>query len=106
MEERSCKGLCYLCVEKYTSNSKCKDSQVIALMVDNVEEVFEDTLDGEILGETFGIVNTIEGREGTSTVKLSGHTKKQQGIILVNMGSTHNVVNSSVAKRLGLKLQE
>ncbi|XP_028803393.1 uncharacterized protein LOC114758510 [Neltuma alba] len=104
MDERRRKGLCYWCTEKYTAGHRCKDSQLFLLVVDDNEEYFEDALE-EVPVES-GRINAIEGQEEVSTLKLVGRIKNQTVIILIDTGSTHNVLDASTARRLQLKSQE
>lgn len=66
---------------------------------------FEDAL-GEAQSPVDGTINAIEGRMGVSTLKLKGKIKNCPVYILLDTGSTHNVVDSGLAKRLGLKVGE
>ncbi|XP_028761890.1 uncharacterized protein LOC114720407 [Neltuma alba] len=102
MDERRRKGLCYWCPEKYSSNHRCKESHLFVLVVDDDDEHFEDALE-EVPSDSVGTINAIEVKEGGSTLKLLGRIKNQQVIILVDTGSTHNVLDVSIAKRLQLK---
>ena len=107
MEDRRKKGLCYWCNDKYTSSHKCRQSQVMMLVVKGHEE--DDFVDAEDSLEVAepemrleGSINAIEGREGFSTLRIEGFIKKQKLIFLVDSGSSHNVVHSHVVKKLNL----
>lgn len=78
MEERRCKGLCYWCNEKYLSSHKCKESQVMMLVIQNDDDedfvdAVEDLTEGDLPVAT---INAIEGREGYSTLRIEGYIKK------------------------------
>ncbi|XP_028793005.1 uncharacterized protein LOC114748689 [Neltuma alba] len=105
MDERRRKGLCYWCAEKYTPSHKCKEAHLFSLLVDEDDDHFEDALE-MVPSESTGTINAIEGKENTVTLKLLGRIKNQSVVILVDTGSTHNVIDATMAKRLNLKVHE
>ena len=100
MDERRKKGLCYWWPERFSSGHRCKESQVFTLVIDEEEEEFVDA--SEHTNEHIdGTINAIEGKVGTTTLKLRGRIKNQSVIILVDTGSTYNVINSELPKDWG-----
>ena len=104
MDECRRKALCYWCPEKYSIGHRFKESHVYTLIVDGEEEEFVDAMGDEQVAVD-GIINAIEGKRGISTLQLKGYIKNKPVDILIDTGSTYNVINSSVAKHLGLKIQ-
>lgn len=49
-------------------------------------------------------INAVKGHEGCSTLKVEAYIKKQRVIILIDFGTTHNVLDIFVAKRLHLPI--
>lgn len=105
LDERRRKGLCYWCPEKYTPGHRCQDSHVFSLVITEEEDQYEDAV-GDVQPIVDGAINAIEGRENTYTLKLLGRIKHHQIIILLDTGSTHNILDISVAKRLNIKVQD
>ncbi|XP_028807352.1 uncharacterized protein LOC114762069 [Neltuma alba] len=102
MDDRRRKGLCYWCPEKFAPGHRCKESHLFTLVIDEDDEHFEDAI-GVAQIDAEGAINAIEGDDKAPTLKLMGQIKNQKVIILVDTGSTHNVLHTSVAKRLQLK---
>lgn len=61
-----------------------------------------ETLDQGGAEETTGVLNAILGDDAASTLQVEGFVKKQGVVILIDTGSSHNVIHSALAKRLCL----
>jgi hypothetical protein len=83
---------------------RCKNKRLYSLSI--LEE--EEEINGEEVQEEEIIphisLNALEGTVGFHTMKVTGKTGKQTLHILVDSGSTHNFLNSSVAQKLQSEL--
>lgn len=80
--------------------------QLYALIVEDDSYSFEDARNDTEPDEVTSMLNTVEGKTIISTLQLTGLVKRQQVVILINTGSTHNVLHSKLAKQLYLPKQE
>lgn len=56
-------------------------------------------------GEDYGVsIHAMQGTQGIHTLKMEGLVKRKQVQILIETGSTHNFISSSLVKNLVLAL--
>lgn len=61
-----------------------------------------ETLDQGTAEEVMGVINAILGDGAATTFQIHGFLKRQKVEILIDTGSTHNMVHSTLTKRLCL----
>ncbi|KAF7812849.1 Ty3/gypsy retrotransposon protein [Senna tora] len=119
LKERRRLGLCYYCPEKYSRTHKCQPTYCLLLGCEEMEEFMHYDVEGELKllqsevesQETVEATpeisfNALEGQFHPSTLRVTGRYREQPVHILIDNGSTHNFVKSSVAEKLGLPLEE
>ncbi|TYG57847.1 hypothetical protein ES288_D08G174900v1 [Gossypium darwinii] len=117
---RCSQGLCYHCDEKYEWGHKCKAKSHLLLL----EEEFEppDALAPELLSPSSPAVpdstspdttlqlhssisyNALAGGCSSSTLRFEGTVRGKQVQVLLDGGSTHNFVQTRMAKYLNLPI--
>lgn len=79
------------------------------LIVQDVDEdKFVDaveTLEEGAPEDTMAIINAILDEQGTTVFRVEGFIKKQRVVFLIDTGSSHNILNSSLVKRLRLPVR-
>ncbi|CAA0833223.1 Unknown protein, partial [Striga hermonthica] len=105
------KRLCFNCDEKFTPGHWCKERQpfFIECIESEEYEVVRDELkslidpheeDPEIS------VHTMERTQGPKTMKMSAWVRDRRVIVLIDNGSSHNFINSSLSDKLNLHVTE
>ncbi|OMO81357.1 Retrotransposon gag protein [Corchorus olitorius] len=119
-EERDARrkqGLCMWCGVKFSPGHKCGvKAQLYQLFL---EETYEPTVDTDESSDSTDIIeeavlptkadgsnpiitlHALLGATGPQTMRVAGKIKNQWIMILIDTGSTHNFINTAVAKRLG-----
>ncbi|KAL0421386.1 UNVERIFIED_CONTAM: hypothetical protein Slati_3161500 [Sesamum latifolium] len=118
IDEKRSKGPCYWCDEKYTAEHQCKRRRQLYLMevIEGEEEVESLVIDEPVLeveecdkGEkTINYqfsMNAMVRIHNYNTIRVTGSSKEKFVNILIDTGSTHNLLNLQIAKRLGCKLE-
>ncbi|GJW13110.1 retrotransposable element Tf2 [Tanacetum coccineum] len=116
IEDKRSKGLCFYCDQKYFPRHKCSGQVfLLEVIVDNKDQEgnsieLEECLEEEIVWEQEpvgeGIVNpqislnAITGVYNYQTMRVMGYVKKSELHILVDSGSTHNFLNTKMARQL------
>ncbi|XP_077218748.1 uncharacterized protein LOC143852956 [Tasmannia lanceolata] len=115
MQLRRDKGLCYNCDEKFAPGHRCKSRQLFLL--DSEEELLNDTTeeisptDTTLVPMADPIVRSelsyhaLAGQISPTTLRLLGYIAGSPVQILVDGGSTHNFIQSRVARHLGLTVE-
>ena len=114
-DERRAKGLCFWCDEKYVPGHNCRKKQVYVLEV-NDEAEGEENEDMEVLeeeGENIEdnnphiSVHAINGLafRGYKTMRVTVHVRRRPLHILIDSSSTHNFLDTEIAKKLGCKIE-
>ncbi|PWA62325.1 hypothetical protein CTI12_AA363990 [Artemisia annua] len=114
-DEKRRNNQCFSCNEKYSPGHVCKNSKLYMILSPEIEDVGETDVsigsessyrdesseghDGLALS-----IHALLGSWGSQTLQLSSVIKRQIVSMLVDSGSSHNFINISVARRLGLKL--
>jgi len=109
LDERRAKGLCFLCDEKFIPGHRCRNKKVYSLCILDDEDVAEEEVQegSEIDPDTFTpqiSINALEGTPGFQTLRVTGKVDKSPLFIMIDFGSTHNFINTQVAKRLSCTL--
>ena len=106
MAVRRDQGLCYHCDEKWSHGHRCKP-RLHLLIADEDPEPSLGPLDLEAhsrpaIDTPLISLNAMEGTPAPQTFRLVGSLRRHQVVVLVDGGSTHNFVQSRVAKFLAL----
>ena len=113
MQAKRDKGLCYNCDEPYFFGHKCKKMQVYVKIweedmgKEEIEHSVEDaTTDNPSMSvpEPGISLHALSGHIPFQTLVLQGQSKKIPISILVNLGSTHNLLDPRIAKQVGCHL--
>lgn len=99
MQKRREKGLCFNCDEKFTPGHKCKVKQ--AYLIEPVDSSEDETEHIEV-EEAEISVHAMSGVRGPKTMRVNSRIKNRRVIELIDSGSTHNFINSEVARKLNL----
>lgn len=106
-DERRSKGLCFFCDEKYEFGHRCKGKrpQLYHLELEDGEEEPTGKHEEEVDNEFSHIsINALAGITDYQTLRITGHYGKRALQMLLDTGSTHNFIDSTLAKKLGCKL--
>lgn len=111
LQERRAQGLCYNCDEKFIPGHKCQTPKFLLLMTDEDDPLqdptvpIEDLPDEEDAPLHFQISpNAIHGHTSPKTLKFTGLIYGVQVNILVDTGSSHNIIQPRIAHHLHLTL--
>ncbi|XP_042488048.1 uncharacterized protein LOC122068247 [Macadamia integrifolia] len=116
MQQRREKGLCYNCDDKYAPGHRCKTRQLFLLEYEDGDEQVEppDGTASEDLEQastpetaTTGELSyhSLVGTQLPTTLRLTGYIDRKPIQVLADGGSTHNFIQSRVAKHLGLAVE-
>ncbi|XP_059449450.1 uncharacterized protein LOC132180588 [Corylus avellana] len=112
MEDRRKKGLCYNCDAKWQYGHKCQNPKLFLLegldeleVSPNLELEKEDLMEVSYAEENPEIsLHAIIGSQHPKTMRLVGWIGNLKIMILVDSGSTHNFVDSSVCKKVRMSI--
>ncbi|GJZ44771.1 ty3-gypsy retrotransposon protein [Tanacetum coccineum] len=115
MAARREKGLCYNCDEKFVTGHRCRPPQFLCMLVDtedNGSSAMPDLCEFSP-GEEIATVeiepqisfHAFTGQFVPKTLKLEGFLGDQPVVVLIDGGSTHNFVQTRLAKHLSLVIQ-
>jgi hypothetical protein len=112
MEERKKKGLCYNCDAKWQHGHRCRNPKLFLLEgLEVLEEnptlkmEKEDLMEVSYEEENPEIsLHAITGGNHPNTMRLIGWIGNHKIIVLVDSGSTHNFLDSSVGKKLKVSI--
>ena len=110
LEEKRVKGFFYSCDSKYTKGHKCVEKKLFYIDCEEEEENEQEsskeedihqepTLEEEEMSLTISF-NALIGITTPQTLKIEGNIKKNNIIVLIYSGSTHNFIHCKVAKEL------
>lgn len=116
MRERTQRGLCYFCDEKWNPNHKCDKKKAKVFLMEGMElfqeeeekdwEVVEEkaTENNEDLEDEIPEISlhAIAGFLNPRTMRIQGRVKDCVVVILIDTGSTHNFLDPMVARKIGL----
>ena len=109
MQERRALGLCYNCDEKFFPGHKCTSSRFL-LLLDDPELIAEPT---EEISPTHDHTNTIHfhlspqalsGTISPKTLKFTSLIPHLPVIVLIDSGSSHNILQPRIAHHLNLAI--
>ncbi|VFQ67022.1 unnamed protein product [Cuscuta campestris] len=109
--ERSKKGLCWYCDEKWTSTHNCKHRFLVLMGPDDDDEESDTgdnpelVADGPLISADISSINSLAGSPSPRSLRLAGMIKDGVVQVLLDGGSTHNFIHPAVAERLALPLQ-
>lgn len=109
MKERRDRGLCYNCNDKFSPGHRCKRLFVIEGVWPNGEDEPEEPQDHQdVQDEEIPEISlhAIAGTQAPQTMRVHGWIVRQPIQILVDSGSTHNFLNSQVARKAGVTPSE
>ncbi|XP_071716761.1 uncharacterized protein [Rutidosis leptorrhynchoides] len=113
LDEKRSKGLCFVCDQKYMPGHKCS-GQVYSLEV-ICEDESGDTQEGDEFSDAMDTyandtpqisLSALTGTSTYQTMRITGHIRNQGVHILIDSGSTHNFLDSNMAKRIGCQLKD
>ncbi|KAK1396988.1 hypothetical protein POM88_006851 [Heracleum sosnowskyi] len=110
------KGQCFNCDEPWRRGHKCKQQMSLLLLEGVVPEGFEDLINVDEILETINVSDekgdeaehgnlyALIGSTSSRCLRLQGEIKNKSLQILIDGGSSHNFIQSRVAKFLGLTI--
>ncbi|XP_059456454.1 uncharacterized protein LOC132186493 [Corylus avellana] len=112
MEDRRRKGLCYNCDAKWQYGHKCQNPKLFLLegldeleVLPNMEMEKEDLMEVSYAEENPETsLHAITGSQHPKTMRLVGWIGTLKIMILVDSGSTHNFVDSSICKKISMSI--
>lgn len=114
MDDKRRRFLCYHCREKWHPQLKCKFPKVYLLqgqenVVEPIMELDEEPVAQQEpaivpLEESEISLNAISGTPSTNTRRIVEAIFGHKLVVLVDLGSTHNFLHSSIAQRANLPL--
>ncbi|XP_058742330.1 uncharacterized protein LOC131614797 [Vicia villosa] len=111
LQERRAQGLCFNCDEKFVIGHKCSTSRFLILMAEddsNCEPMGDDTIEEpeieQDLNDTYFQLSpqALTGQFSPQTLKFKGMIGGISVMILVDTGSTHNIMQPRIAQHLNL----
>ncbi|XP_058766771.1 uncharacterized protein LOC131640391 [Vicia villosa] len=111
IQERRAQGLCFNCDEKFFVGHKCSSSRFLILMAEDdsvcdtpLEEVNSDPEREQDLNDTYFQLSTqaLTGQFAPQTLKFKGLIGGISVMVLVDTGSTHNIMQPRIAHHLNL----
>ncbi|XP_058757922.1 uncharacterized protein LOC131631166 [Vicia villosa] len=112
LQERRAQGLCFNCDEKFFTGHKCTTSRFYLLVADDefsgdLTELEEQTdcVNEEELSDTYFQLSpqAVTGQFSPQTLKFKGSISGLPVMVLVDTGSTHNIIQPRIAHHLSLK---
>nr|KYP38859.1 hypothetical protein KK1_039872 [Cajanus cajan] len=111
MQERRALGICYNCDEKFVPGHKCATPKFLLLLYNDETDSAEPTVDisDSAVTENFEMGShfhlstfALTGQPSTQTLKLQGSIFGQTVSILVDTGSSHNIIQPRMVQFLNL----
>ncbi|XP_058733199.1 uncharacterized protein LOC131604800 [Vicia villosa] len=111
LQERRAQGLCFNCDEKFFTGHKCSTSRFFILVADddmnsdlpNVEEQPEVNIEPDFVDTYFQLSpQAVTGQFSPQTLKFKGSIAGLSVMVLVDTGSTHNIMQPRIAHHLNL----
>ena len=107
MDERRAKGLCFNCDSKYSKGHKCAEKKLFYIdcegeeaedqeppQTEEIEEITQEETTPTISCHALARICTPQ------TIKIEGCIKKRKVTMLIDCGSTHNLIHCKLAKAL------
>ncbi|XP_058757457.1 uncharacterized protein LOC131630720 [Vicia villosa] len=111
IQERRAQGLCFNCDEKFVIGHKCSTSRFLILMAEEDSMIDPLLEDGNVetaaelsLDDTYFHLSTqaVTGQFSPQTLKFKGSINGLSVMVLVDTGSTHNIMQPRIAQHLNL----
>lgn len=104
---RRAKGLCFRCAEKWSRDHKCSAQVQLHVVqellelfnMEDMEELLQEPTDQEQLFVAIS-QEAVSGKDGPRTMRLKGSIQGKNILVLVDSGSSHTFVSTSVAHSL------
>lgn len=113
LREQYAKGLCWHCDEPWSHEHRCSKGRL--LMIEPIEEEviwypkesleYEEEDAEEEPQPTEGTVHALAGYSNSQTMKVGGLLKQQPITVLIDTGSTNNILNSKVDVQMALPIE-
>ncbi|VFQ94589.1 unnamed protein product [Cuscuta campestris] len=109
--ERSKKGLCWYCDEKWTSTHNRKRRFLVLMGPDDDEDEpdtagnLESLSDNPVISADVSSILALAGSPSPRSLRMAGMIKDGVVQVLLDGGSTNNFIHPAVAERLALPLQ-
>ncbi|XP_058732695.1 uncharacterized protein LOC131604261 [Vicia villosa] len=112
LQERRAQGLCFNCDEKFFTGHKCSTGRFLILIADDdisndqpeLEENIIDTADTDLNDTYFQLSpQAVTGQFSPQTLKFKGSIAGLPVMVLVDTGSTHNIMQPRIAHHLNLR---
>ncbi|VFQ73826.1 unnamed protein product [Cuscuta campestris] len=107
--ERTKKGLCWYCDEKWVPGHNCKHRFLLLMGPDHDDDSLDDGSgippDDDLITADISSLNSLAGNPSPRALKLAGTVHGSLVQVLLDSGSTHNFIHPGVAERLHLPLQ-
>jgi len=114
VQERRALGICYNCDEKFIPGHKCSTGRFLLLLVDDESETVEPSMDTDPPEDNpphdqsnnyFQISpQAVSGQFSPQTLKFQGFIRGQPIMVLLDTGSTHNILQPRIASHLNLPI--
>ncbi|KAF8393178.1 hypothetical protein HHK36_021419 [Tetracentron sinense] len=115
LQKKRDKGLCYRCNDKWAPGHHCKKKELNVLLthdvdegeireVEEFDEVEHEMETAEITQVVEVSLNSVVGLTTPKTMKLKGMIGKQEVVVLIDPGATHNFISLELVKRLQLPI--
>lgn len=116
-KERRMKNLCFWCDEKFSPTHKCNGRRLYSLEIcpeeeeekDEFQEALEELSQEEMCvpeGSQNICMYALNGMPVYNTLKLQGMIEGKTVVILLDSGSTHNVLSAELAMKLHCEMEE
>ncbi|XP_058746621.1 uncharacterized protein LOC131619549 [Vicia villosa] len=111
LQERRAQGLCFNCDEKFFIGHKCSTRRFLILMADeepigepiHVEDSVETEIEQDLNDTYFQLSpQALTGQFSPQTLKFKGKIGGLSVMVLVDTGSTHNILQPRIAQHLNL----
>lgn len=112
LQERRALGLCYNCDEKFIAGHKCSSCRFLLLLIEDEVPSLEDEQqppgEDELLEvdnpETYFqlSLHAVSGQFSPQTLKFKGFIQGLPVIVLIDTGSTHNILQPRITNHLQL----
>ena len=107
MQERRALGLCYNCDEKFIPGHKCTTSRFLLLLDEPISEPIEDPSPATDYTNTIHFHLSPQALTGTispKTLKFTGLIHNLPVTVLIDSGSSHNILQPRIAHHLNLAI--
>ncbi|KAJ0628009.1 putative nucleotidyltransferase, Ribonuclease H [Helianthus annuus] len=107
LEQKRAKGECFWCTEKFVPGHKCARTkgQVFVIEMEEEEETEAEVVQDEEKEHHISI-HALTGMPSYSTMRVQGSMGNRQLHILIDSGSTHNFIDTRVAKKLQCEVRD